>query len=71
MYLQRRAYARFLRAVVRVQRWARLRYCVVRTRRRHRAAAMLLLDFLQVCGVRARARVGRLMAAETARVGRV
>lgn len=51
MHLQRRAYKKFLRAVVRVQRWARLRYCVVRTRRRHRAAAMLLLDFLQVCRV--------------------
>ncbi|KAG2491914.1 hypothetical protein HYH03_009862 [Edaphochlamys debaryana] len=47
MYRQRRSYLRTRGLIIRLQRACRLRYCVVRTTRRHRTAAHLLLDFLQ------------------------
>ena len=50
MYVQRRAFLRFRATVIKIQRVMRLRYCVVRVRRRHRAAAQLLLDFLLATG---------------------
>ncbi|GIM10150.1 hypothetical protein Vretimale_13873, partial [Volvox reticuliferus] len=50
MYLQRRRFLHVRYMVIRIQRAARLRYCVIRNRRRHAAAAALLLEFLCAIG---------------------
>ncbi|GIL54104.1 hypothetical protein Vafri_9658, partial [Volvox africanus] len=49
MHCQRRRFLYIRSMVIRIQRAARLRYCVIRNRRRHAAAATLLLEFL--CGI--------------------
>ncbi|EFJ46121.1 hypothetical protein VOLCADRAFT_93549 [Volvox carteri f. nagariensis] len=50
MYRQRRRFLHIRAMLIRIQRAARLRYCVVRNRRRHAAAAGLLLEFLSAIG---------------------
>ncbi|GLI68441.1 hypothetical protein VaNZ11_012857, partial [Volvox africanus] len=50
MYRQRQRFLYIRSMVIRIQRAARLRYCVIRNRRRHAAAATLLLEFLCAMG---------------------
>ena len=48
MYKQRRFFVKLQKMVLRIQRFAKLRYCYVRVKRRHTAAAEMILSFLQV-----------------------